>query len=72
VKLLLHQRRIVEEAVPVAETEEEITEVVEADHVTVIATITIVTDVIDDHHHIVDHREHLDHVMILMTVQNLE
>lgn len=71
-KQLLHLRRIVEEVVPVAETDEEITEVEEADHVTVIATITIVTDAIDDHHRIVDHQEHLDRAMILMTVQNLE
>jgi len=40
--------------------------------VTVIVIITIVTDVIDDRRLIVDHQEHLDHVMILMIVQNLE
>ena len=57
---LSYDRRIVEEVVPVAETDEEITEVEEADHVT------------DDHHLIVNHQEHLHHVMILMTVQNLE
>ena len=57
---LSYDRKIVEEVVSVAETDEEITEVEKADHVT------------DDHHRIVDHQEHLDHVMILMTVQNLE
>jgi len=53
--------------------EEEIgIEVVEVDHVIVIAIITIVTDEIADHHRTEDRQEHQGHVMTLMTVQNFE
>jgi len=70
VKRFLHQRRTEGEVDPVAEIDEEIVE--EVDRVTDIAIIMIVTDVIDDRHHIAVHQELHDPVMILMIVRNLE